>query len=64
MSPYLVVGATDARYYRNLSKNLFRFAPVPMNEEDLKRPHGTNERLGTKDFKKAVQFYIELIKRN
>lgn len=64
VSPYLVVGATDARYYRNLSKNLFRFAPVPMNEEDLKRPHGTNERLGTKDFKKAVQFYIELIKSN
>lgn len=62
VAPYLVVGATDARYYRKVSKNLFRFMPVPMNDEDLKRPHGTNERIGGKDFKKIVQFYAELIK--
>ncbi|WP_273208838.1 M20 family peptidase [Runella zeae] len=62
VAPYLVLGATDARYYRNVCTNLYRFMPVRMNEEDLKRPHGTNERISVEDFKNVVMFYIELIK--
>ena len=62
VAPYLVVGATDARHYRNICANFFRFMPVEMTDEDLKRPHGTNERISTKDFKKVIQFYAELIK--
>jgi carboxypeptidase PM20D1 len=33
-----------------------------MNEEDLKRPHGTNERISVEDFKNVVKFYVELVK--
>jgi carboxypeptidase PM20D1 len=62
VAPYLVVGATDARYYRNVCTNLYRFMPVRMNEEDLKRPHGTNERISVEDFKNVVKFYVELVK--
>lgn len=62
VAPYLVVGATDARYYKNVSQNLYRFMPVRMNDEDLKRPHGTNERISVEDFKNFVRFYIELVK--
>ena len=62
VAPYLVVGATDARHYRSICANLFRFMPVRLTDEDLKRPHGTNERISTKDFKKIIQFYTELIK--
>lgn len=62
VAPYLVVGATDARYYKNVSKNLYRFMPVRMNDEDLKRPHGTNERISIEDFKNVVRFYVELVK--
>ena len=62
VAPYLVVGATDARHYRNICTNLFRFMPVEMTDEDLKRPHGTNERISTKDFNKVIQFYAELIR--
>jgi carboxypeptidase PM20D1 len=62
VAPYLVVGATDARYYKNVSQNLYRFMPVRMNDEDLKRPHGTNERISVEDFKNVVRFYIELVK--
>lgn len=62
VAPYLVLGATDGRYFRNVSKNVYRFMPVYMNEEDLKRPHGTNERISQKDFKNVVKFYIELVK--
>jgi carboxypeptidase PM20D1 len=62
VSPYLVLAATDCRFYRNVCKNSFRFMPVRMNEEDLKRPHGTNERISTDDFKNVVKFYVNLVK--
>ncbi len=62
VAPYLVLGATDARFYRNVCANIYRFMPVRMNEEDLKRPHGTNERISTEDFKNVVKFYVELVK--
>lgn len=64
VSPYLVLGATDARYYSQVCSSVYRFAPVRMNTEDLKRPHGTNERISTEDFKNVVRFYVELIRGN
>lgn len=61
VSPYLVLGATDSRFFSQVSPNVYRFMPVRMNDEDLKRPHGTNERISTADFKNVVRFYVELI---
>jgi carboxypeptidase PM20D1 len=62
VAPNLVVGATDSRYFKNLTHNTFRFAPVRMNDEDLKRFHGTNERISVGDFKNVVRFFVELVK--
>jgi carboxypeptidase PM20D1 len=61
VSPYLVVGATDSRYFRNLSDNVYRFTPYQLNDEDLKRMHGTNERIQTGTFKEMIRFYVMLI---
>ncbi|TDB68183.1 M20 family peptidase [Arundinibacter roseus] len=62
VSPYLVLGATDARYYRKLSENVYRFTPYQLDEEDLKRPHGTNERIQIDTYKAMIQFYVTLFK--
>ncbi len=62
VSPYLCLGGTDVRNYRNISKNQFRFQPLRMNEADLGRVHGTNERVKTESFKDFVRFYVELMK--
>lgn len=62
VAPYLVVGATDSRYMKNLSSNIYRFMPVRFTDEDLKRFHGTNERISGEDMKNVVKFYLELIK--
>jgi carboxypeptidase PM20D1 len=48
VAPYLVV-VTDARYYRELSRNVFRFMPVRLTPIDLRRMHGTDERTGVHD---------------
>jgi carboxypeptidase PM20D1 len=62
VAPNLVIGATDSRYYKNLTPNIFRFMPVRLTDEDLKRVHGTNERISISDFKNVVRFYVELVK--
>lgn len=62
VSPNLVIGATDSRYYKNITSNIFRFMPVRINDEDLKRMHGTNERISIADFKNVVGFYMALVK--
>jgi carboxypeptidase PM20D1 len=62
VAPMLVVGGTDSRYYKNLTSNIFRFMPVRITDADLKRVHGTNERISRSDFKNVVRFYVELIK--
>ncbi len=64
VAPYLVVGATDSRYFKNLSPHIYRFMPVRFTDEDLKRFHGTNERISKEDFKSVVRFYVEMIRSN
>jgi carboxypeptidase PM20D1 len=61
VAPYLVVVATDARYYSELSSNIFRFLPLRLTEQDIERMHGTNERLAIKEYKTAIRIYRQLI---
>ncbi|WP_247234354.1 M20 family peptidase [Telluribacter sp. SYSU D00476] len=62
VTPYLVVGATDARYFRNVSNNVYRFTPYQLNDQDLERVHGTNERIEATTFKEMIRFYATLIR--
>jgi carboxypeptidase PM20D1 len=61
VAPNLVLGATDARYFHAVSDSVYRFAPLHVTAEDLKRPHGTNERIGVDDYLDSVRFYVRLI---
>ena len=45
VAPGLMVAATDSRHYTGITDKIFRFSPVRANSDDLKRFHGTNERL-------------------
>jgi carboxypeptidase PM20D1 len=62
VAPFLVLGATDARYYRDLCDQVYRFTPVVSTPEDLHRVHGINERIAVAAMGKMVQFYVQLIK--
>lgn len=61
VTPYLVVGGTDSRYYSELSSNIYRFAPFRFAREDRERIHGTNERIEIATLGRAVGFYTRLI---
>lgn len=61
VAPSLMVGATDARHYTRVSKNIYRFFPLRAEHADLDRVHGTNERLSIQNYEEMIQFYARLI---
>ena len=61
VAPFLVIGATDARYYAAVSKNIYRFAPYLMDKELLATVHGNNERISIKVLVKMIQVYALII---
>ncbi len=62
VNPMLVLGTTDSRHYAEVSKNIYRFIPVLIEQDDLARMHGLNERISITDFNRAIGFYYQLIK--
>ena len=59
--PYLVIGGTDARHFSALSQNVFRYSAMRMGASDLKRAHGTNERVAVAGLPDLVRFYSRLL---
>lgn len=57
VTPYLVVGATDSRYFRSFSDAVLNFVPL----HNGKGYHGIDERISIQDLKKSVHFYKLLI---
>ena len=61
VAPSLVLAATDARHYESVAQDVYRFLPVPLNEEDMARIHGANERIKKADYGKVIAFYVQLL---
>jgi len=61
VAPGLMVAGTDSQHYGVISDHVFKFSPVRANSEDLKRFHGTNERLDIGNYADAIRFYHRLI---
>ncbi|MBX9784836.1 MAG: hypothetical protein K2X48_16220 [Chitinophagaceae bacterium] len=53
VSPYLMIGATDSRYFRPFSDAVLNFAPM----KDAKGFHGIDERIAVNDLKSMIFFY-------
>ncbi|MEO8604630.1 MAG: M20/M25/M40 family metallo-hydrolase, partial [bacterium] len=62
VTPFLVLGATDARHYSGLSRNVYRFAPTHTRPDDVTRFHGLNERISVADYVGMIQFYSALLR--
>jgi carboxypeptidase PM20D1 len=62
VAPYLVVGATDCRYFNDLCDNIYRFSFIRIGPEDLKRVHGTDERISVAGYAQLVRFYAQLLR--
>ena len=60
-SPYVMTGATDARFYQTICRNVVRFAPVVYGPEQMRGMHGLNENIEYACLPGAVAFYRKLI---
>jgi carboxypeptidase PM20D1 len=61
VAPYLVVVATDARHYTDISDNVLRFLPLRLTSRDLERMHGIDERVGIREYETAIRTYRQLL---
>ena len=61
VAPGLMIGATDSRHFDAIADNVYKFSPVRATAEDLKRFHGTNERVSVANYVELIQFYHQLI---
>lgn len=64
VSPYVMLGGTDCRFYSEISDAALRFSPIRMDNSELIKIHGNNESIRTKTLVEAINFYKEVIKNN
>ncbi|TKS76738.1 N-fatty-acyl-amino acid synthase/hydrolase PM20D1.2 [Collichthys lucidus] len=61
VAPGICIGNTDSRHFRDLTSDIYRFAPVWFKPGDAQRFHGINERISKKNYEELVVFYFSLI---
>jgi carboxypeptidase PM20D1 len=61
-TPYLMMQASDARYFHEISDNVYRFAPLEMSAEQRASIHGVRERVEIASLEKGREFHIALIR--
>ncbi len=60
--PGLIGGGTDARYFYDISDDVYRFYPIRLSPESLTRFHGIDEKISKDNYKEIVAFSYHLIK--
>jgi carboxypeptidase PM20D1 len=61
VTPGLSMVATDSRHYAPIASDIYRFLPLRLTAEDLKRIHGVDERIGIKTYSDLIGFISRLI---
>ncbi|CAJ1084722.1 N-fatty-acyl-amino acid synthase/hydrolase PM20D1.2-like [Xyrichtys novacula] len=61
VAPGICVGNTDSRHFKELTNDIYRFAPVWFKPGDPQRFHGINERISKKNYEELVMFYFNLM---
>ena len=64
VSPYVMLGGTDARFFSEITDSAYRFSPVRMNNVELNKIHGKDESIRITALTEAVEFYTEFIKNH
>lgn len=61
--PGLVGGGTDARYFYDISEDVYRFYPIRINSESMTRFHGIDEKISKEEYLEMIEFTYQLIRK-
>jgi acetylornithine deacetylase/succinyl-diaminopimelate desuccinylase-like protein len=61
ITPFLITGATDSRFFREIGVPCYDFSPFRLRQEDLKLVHGHNERISIDNLGFASEVIFEII---
>ena len=62
VAPFILNAATDARHFRDVCKEVYRFGGFRIDDELFKSVHNANERLPIDVYLKSIGFYVEFMK--
>ena len=60
-APYVLMAATDSRFFTAICDRVYRFAPFRMTKTQRESIHSYDERLGIDDFLDGVRWYQRLV---
>lgn len=61
--PGLVGGGTDARYFYEVSDDVYRFYPIRLAPDSMTRFHGIDEKISKENYQEIIEFTYQLIKQ-
>ena len=63
ITPYLTPGATDSRFFRQAGMKAYGFMPMLLDNHELNRIHGIDERVSTANLRWGTQVVFETLRR-
>ena len=63
VSPYLMVQCSDSRHYGRISNHVYRFSAADLTADERSSIHGNDEHIRVEVVKRAVEFYIRLMRK-
>jgi carboxypeptidase PM20D1 len=61
VTPYVMLAATDSRFFTAICSRVYRFTPFRMTKEQRESIHSYDEHIGVEDFLAGVHWYRRLI---
>ncbi|MDD5313087.1 MAG: M20/M25/M40 family metallo-hydrolase [Dehalococcoidia bacterium] len=62
-APYLMLGTSDSRFFRDRGVTAYGFCPAVIPAEDLKSIHGNDERISIESMVTGTEIYKDIVRR-
>ena len=62
-TPYVMMAATDSRYFAAICPRVYRFTPFRMTKAQRESIHSYDEHIGVEDLLDGIRWYVRLIER-
>lgn len=61
--PYLATTASDSRHYADCCRNIYRYAPMILNQAELDRIHSVDERISPENYGLGIKCYKTVMRK-